>query len=95
MSRKPKGFKQSYLDARFSTPECTLTATQYKVENFKFGSIFLYLIFFEKKIIKNAISRKPKEFEQSYHDSRFATPDCTLTAPHNRVEKLKFLKKKF
>ena len=48
-----------------------------------------------KKDLKNAISRAIKGFEQSYHDSRFATPDCTLTAPHNRVEKLKFLKKNF
>ena len=43
-----------------------------------------------EKIIKNATSRKPKGFEQSYLDARFATPECTLTVPHDRVEKLKF-----
>ena len=56
--------------------------------------IFFTSKIFEKKknekIIKNAISRKPKRFEQSNLDSRFATPKCTLTAPHYRVEKLKF-----
>ena len=39
---------------------------------------------------KNANSRKPKEFEQSYLDSRFVTPGCTLTATHYKVEKFKF-----
>ena len=53
---------------------------------------FIYLSFFEKKekIIKNAISRKPTRFEQSYLDSRFATPECTLAATHYKVEKIKF-----
>ena len=32
-----------------------------------------------KKIINNAISRKPNGIEQSYMDSRFATPECTMT----------------
>ena len=62
ISRKPKGFKQSYLDARFSTPECTLTATQYLVENFKFGSIFSYLKFFEKK---NEKTHKKRQFSKN------------------------------
>ena len=43
-----------------------------------------------KKDLKNAISRAIKGFEQSYLNARFATPECTLKAPHNRVEKLKF-----
>ena len=54
---------------------------------------FIYLSFFEKKkkkIIKNAISRKPKRFEQSYLDSKIATPECTLAATHYKVEKIKF-----
>ena len=39
---------------------------------------------FEKKNEKNtnAISGKPKEFEQSHLDVRFSNPDFTLTAPH-------------
>ena len=44
----------------------------------------------EKKIIKNAISRKAKNFEQSYLDARFATPASTLTATHISVEIFKF-----
>ena len=43
-----------------------------------------------KKILKNAISRKSKGFEQSNLDARFAHLECTLTATHYRVEKLKF-----
>ena len=41
---------------------------------------------FEKKNHKNTFSREPKGFEQSNLDSRFATPGCILTAPHDRVE---------
>ena len=90
ISRKPKRFEQSYLDARFATPEFTLTAPHYRVEKLKFGLFFFISNFFEKKkIIKNAISRKPKGFEQSYLDSRFATSDCTPIAPHFRVKKFK------
>ena len=43
-----------------------------------------------KKSKKNAISRKPEGFEQSLLDSRFATPEHTLKAPHYRVQKFKF-----
>ena len=35
-----------------------------------------------KKKNKNAIPRKPKGFEQSYLNPRFATLISTLTAPH-------------
>ena len=73
ISRKPKEFEQSHLDARFATPEYTLTAPYYRVEKLKlayfFVSNFSISKFFEKKkhekIIKNAISQKPKGFEQS------------------------------
>ena len=52
----------------------------------------LYLKFLKKKKekITNAISPKPKEFEQSHLDARFSTSDFTLTAPHYRVDKLMF-----
>ena len=38
----------------------------------------------------NQNSREIKGYEQSYLGSRFATPECTLTAPHDKVEKFKF-----
>ena len=41
MSRKPEGFEQSFLDTTFVTPECTLTATHYKVDKLKFGVFFI------------------------------------------------------
>ena len=44
----------------------------------------------KKKKHKKAISRKPEGFEQPYLEASFATPERTLTARHNRVEKLKF-----
>ena len=44
----------------------------------------------KKKNTKNAISRKPKEFEQSQLNARFATPEYSLTASHYRIEKFKF-----
>ena len=51
---------------------------------------FLISIFFEeKKNNKNAMSRKAKGLEQSYLDIRIASPECTLIAPHYRVEKFK------
>ena len=91
-SRKTKELEQSYLDSRFATPGCTLTVSHFRVEKLKFGFFSISKIFEKnyEKIIKNAISRKPKGLEQSYLDSRFATSECNLTASHDRVEKLKF-----
>ena len=43
-----------------------------------------------EKFLKNAISRKQKEFEQPHLDARIVTPENTLTAPHYRAEKFKF-----
>ena len=34
--QKLKRFEQSYLEAIFATPESTLTASNYRVKNFKF-----------------------------------------------------------
>ena len=43
-----------------------------------------------EKIMQNAISGKLKRLEQPYLDSSFATSECTLTAPHYRVENIEF-----
>ena len=37
-SRKHKAFKQSHLDARFATPESTLTVPNDTTENFKLSN---------------------------------------------------------
>ena len=37
ISRTLEGFEQSYLEARFATPECTLIEPHYMVGKFKFG----------------------------------------------------------
>ena len=52
-----------------------------------FGNLF-------EKITKNIISRKLQIFERSYLESRFTTPESTLTAPYYRVKKFQILKKK-
>ena len=83
ISRKPYGFEQACLDGIFAAQECTPKGPHCRVEKIKFGPFF-YLIFFEKKkrkIIKNAVSRKPKRFEQSYFDARFAALERALIGP--------------
>ena len=38
------------------------------------------------------MSQKPKEFEQSFLDTRFAIYECTLTASHYGDENPQFVK---
>ena len=65
MSGKLQGFEQSYLEAKFTTPESTLKAPHYRDGNFKFYKKN-YTQVLLKKILKNDISRKVESFEQTY-----------------------------
>ena len=76
-------------------PEITLTDSNNRIDIFKIFNIFNFLTskFFLKisqKIIKNVISRKIQGFEQSYWETKFATPESTLTKPHYRDDNFKF-----
>ena len=46
-------------------------------------------IFFEK-ITKNVISGKLQDFEQSFLEAKFITPESILTEPRYRYENFKF-----
>ena len=92
-SRKLQGFEQSYLEARFSIFESTLTGPNYRFGNFRFlknknNSSFLKIF---EKITKNVKSRKLQGFGQSYLEARFAILDSTLTGPNYRVGNFRFL----
>ena len=52
------------------------------------------MIILTEKITKNVISRKVKEFEQSYLDARFTAREITLKAPQRKGWEFKILKKK-
>ena len=46
--------------------------------------------FFKTKSQKNVISGKLQDFEQSYLEAKFLTPESTLTESRYRDENLKF-----
>ena len=78
------------MEAKFATPEST--AANYRVEYFKFWKKNKYKFsenFFEKNT-ENVISQKLQGLEQSYFETKFATPGKTLTEPHYRDENFKF-----
>ena len=52
---------------------------------------------FSKTLKKNVSSWKLKAFQHSHLESRFATPETTMTVPNYRVEKIffEFIKSKF
>ena len=58
--------------------------------NYRLGISNFMRNFFEKKITKNVISGKLQDFEQSYLEAKFLTPESTLTEPHYRDENFKF-----
>ena len=92
-SQKPKGFIQSLLKGRFATPidnwqDPALGLRIWSSLSFSISNFLVKKNEKKKKKHKNAISRKPKCFEQSYLDSRYATPECTPVAPHYKVEKI-------
>ena len=81
LSQKPKRFEQSNFEARFATPESTLTAPSYGVENFNFRQVLIYH-FFDKtfeKIIKKVKSWNIEGFDQSFLEAQFATPEKIQT----------------
>ena len=86
-SRKLKAFVQSHLDARFETPEITVTVPNYRVEITYFfkKSNLSFLKFFEK-ITNKVVSQKLQGFEQSYLEAKFKTPESTLTGKIHKPE---------
>ena len=83
---------QFYWEAKFATPESTLTEPHYRDENFKFCEIFYTQVFGKtlKKSQKNVISQKLPGFEQSNLAAKFLTPEIKLTKPHHRDANIKF-----
>ena len=79
ISRKLQGFEQSYLKARFATPESTLTAPCYRVKKFKF----------EQKIEKQKV---PSEslflILENNHDREFAKTASLMFAIDCKIYKL-------
>ena len=65
ISRKLQGFEQSYLLARFVTPQSNLTALNYKVENFKFWNLILKKSY---KFSKNFSKKLQKTYLENYKD---------------------------
>ena len=70
------------MEAEFAIPEITLTAPQLQCG----------ISSFEKKkliFIKNVISGKLHDFEQSFLEAKFTTPESTLTEPPYRDNNFK------
>ena len=86
ISGKLKGFEQSYLEAKFATPESTLTKPHYIDGNFKFW------IFFNPSSLKNLENPKTSYFKKyKYLSNHFQwqdlqPPESTLTDSNNRIE---------
>ena len=71
------------MEARFATPERTLTAPNYRVEFQKLRNFFKMK--FYRKILKNlenCLLRKLTGFDYSYMEARIAKPGKTLTTSH-------------
>ena len=65
ISRKLQGFEQSYLLARFVTPQSNLTALNYKVDNFKFWKLILKKSY---KFSKNFLKKFKKTYLENSKD---------------------------
>ena len=83
------------MDARFAISECILTAlfgcqicnlwvysdSSFWMPDLQFLSVPWQVFRKNWNYKKNAISWKPERFEQSHLDVRFASYECTMTAP--------------
>ena len=91
ISRKLQRIEQSYLEARFTIFESTLTGPNYRVGNFRFSKTKNNLSFLKIfEITKNVLSQKLQRIEQPYLEARFAVFEITLTGPNYRIGKFRF-----